>query len=313
MALKVTALAGGVGGAKLAHGLAAVLPASDLTVIVNTGDDFVHLGLHISPDVDTVMYTLAGLAHPQRGWGRDDETWHALDVLQQLGGDDWFRLGDHDLGLHLFRTEQMRHGARLSEVTRSVAAALDVPVAILPMSDDPVRTMVQTPEGELPFQVYFVQKQCQPIVTGFRFDGISVAKPSPGVMEALEEADLVVLCPSNPWVSLDPILALQGVRTALTSKKVVAISPIIAGKTVKGPAAAMFADLGIPPSALAVARHYEDILTAFVIDEKDSALEPEVRRLGVDVLVEDTIMRSTGDRIRLAEAVLPFAQGGTAR
>lgn len=313
MALKVAALAGGVGGAKLAHGLAAVLPETELTVVVNTGDDFVHLGLHISPDVDTVTYTLAGLAHPQHGWGRAVESWHALDVVKQLGGADWFRLGDHDLGLHLYRTEALRCGARLSDVTRAVCAAWDVPVAILPMSDDPVRTMVQTPEGVLPFQEYFVEKQCQPQVNGFRFDGMQEAEPAPGVLTALQQADVVVFCPSNPWVSIDPILGLKGVRTALTSKTVVAVSPIIAGKTVKGPAAAMYADLGITPSALAVAQHYSHLLTGFVLDREDAALEAEVRQLGMDVLVEDTIMRTTADRIRLAEAVLAFAQGGTAR
>lgn len=307
MALKVTALAGGVGGAKLAHGLARILPQESLTVIVNTGDDFTHLGLSISPDVDTVVYTLAELSDQERGWGRGNESFHALDVVRQLGGESWFRLGDLDLGLHLQRTTLLRRGIPLSEVTQAFCEAWNVPAAILPMTDDLVRTIVETPEGDLPFQEYFVARGCEPRVRGFRFEGLANAAAAPGVYASLEEADIVIICPSNPWVSIDPILGIKGVRERLVEKKVIAVSPIIAGKAVKGPAAAMYADLGIEPSALAVAAHYQGILEAIVIDRTDAALREEIERLGIQVFLSETIMKSIEDRIRLAEEVIDFA------
>jgi len=306
LALNVVALAGGVGGAKLAHGLAEILSPNTLTVIVNTGDDFNHCGLSISPDVDTVTYALAGLAHPQHGWGRAEDTFQALSTLAQLGGPTWFQLGDLDLGLHLFRTGKLRAGMTLTQVTQAVCQAWEVAAKVYPMTDDPVRTMVKTPGGELPFQEYFVARECEPTVEGFRFAGIETAVPAPGVLHAVDQADLVVMCPSNPWVSLDPILLLDGMRISVGQKPVVGVSPIIAGKAVKGPAAAMYADLGIEPSALAVASHYQDLLDGFVMDVQDASLADEVRAYGMKVAVTDTIMRSTEDRVRLARDVLHF-------
>ncbi len=240
--MKIVALAGGVGGAKLADGLAQVLPPIDLTVIVNTGDDFEHLGLYIAPDVDTVCYTLAGLANPETGWGRADETWQAIGSLEQLGGPAWFRLGDRDLGTHLERTRLLRTGLSLSEVTQKFCAAWGVKQRILPMSDQPVRTIVQTDQGDLMFQEYFVERHCEPRVKGFEFRGLEGASAAPGVLDALEQADAVVICPSNPWVSIGPILAIRGIRPILQEKYVVAVSPIIGGAAVRGPAAKMYAE-----------------------------------------------------------------------
>lgn len=305
--LKVVALAGGVGGARLSDGLAQILPAENLTVIVNTGDDFEHLGLYICPDLDTVCYTLAGLANPLTGWGRSEETWHALETIGLLGGQTWFRLGDRDLGLHLERTRRRRLGQPLSQIVQHFCQALAIRPRILPMTDDFIPTWVYTREGEMPFQEYFVHRQCQPIVTGFDFQGAETASPAPGVLDAIEHADLVVFCPSNPWVSLDPILSIPGIRLAVGARPVVAVSPIIGGQTVKGPASKMFAELGIPPSAAAVARHYADLLTGFVLDQVDSQLEPEIQQLGMHTRVTDAIMKTPLDRARLAKEVINFA------
>lgn len=307
--MKIAALAGGVGGAKLADGLAQALPSQDLTVIVNTGDDFEHLGLYICPDLDTVCYTLAGLANPGTGWGRRDETWGAIETLEALGGPTWFRLGDRDLGLHLERTRLLEEGRPLSWITRRFCQAMSVGPRVLPMSDDPLRTWVNTDEGELPFQEYFVHRQCRPKVTGFRFEGEQEAEPAEGVEESLREADLVVICPSNPWVSIGPILALPGVRPALGARPVAAVSPIIGGQAVKGPAAKMYAELGIEPSALAVARHYAGLLTGFVLDERDGDQAAGIQDLGLQVLVVDTLMEYPADRTRLAQDVIEFGGG----
>lgn len=318
--MKITALAGGVGGAKLAHGFAQLLPPEDLTVIVNTGDDFEHFGLSISPDLDTVCYTLAGLANPVTGWGRADETWNALEGLKRLGAPDWFALGDRDLATHLERTRRLKEGQPLSQITRLFCQAWGVRPTVLPMSDDPVRTMVDTLEyGELPFQEYFVKHRCAPRVKGFRFAGIESARPAPGVLEALQEADALILCPSNPWVSIDPILALTlaplrplsplpgGERKGGWGDGArVAVSPILGGRAVKGPAAKMFAELGIEPSALAVAEHYRGLLTGFVLDTADAALAESIQRLNLQTLVTDTLMNSPADRRRLAQDVLNF-------
>lgn len=313
--MKITALAGGVGGAKLAHGLAQILPPEDLTVIVNTGDDFEHFGLSISPDLDTVCYTLAGLANPVTGWGRADETWNALEGLKRLGAPDWFALGDRDLATHLERTRRLKEGQSLSQITRDFCAAWGVKHTVLPMSDDPVRTMVDTLEyGELPFQEYFVKHRCEPRVKGFRFAGIESARPAPGVLEAIAQADALVICPSNPWVSIDPILAVLGLlstvhrplSTVHRPSSTVAISPILGGRTVKGPAAKMFAELGIPPSALAVAEHYRGLLTGFVLDRLDADQAGEIQRLGIRPHVTDTWMKTLSDRPRLAQDVLNF-------
>jgi LPPG:FO 2-phospho-L-lactate transferase len=314
--LRVVALAGGVGGAKFADGLSRRLPPDRLTIIVNTGDDFEHLGLRICPDLDTVCYTLAGIANPQTGWGLAGETFHALESLEALGGEAWFHLGDRDLGTHLERTHRLKLGQSLSQVTRHFCQAWKVPVTVLPMTDDPAPTVVLTSQGELPFQEYFVHRQCQPSVTGFRFEGIEQAQPAPSLLEALQAADLVVFCPSNPWVSVDPILSVPGVRQALLegrtkrSLQVVAISPIIGGKTVKGPAAKMFAELGILPSALAVAEHYGNLCSGFVLDLLDEKLAPAIQSLGLKTLATDTLMNTRADRLRLADEVLTFVGEG---
>jgi LPPG:FO 2-phospho-L-lactate transferase len=302
--MKIVALAGGVGGAKLAHGLAQILPPEDLTVIVNTADDFEHYGLYICPDLDTVCYTLAGLANPETGWGRVDETWNAIENAKSLGGPTWFNLGDRDLGTHLERTRRLREGDPLSRITRDFCKAWGIEHTILPMSDQPVRTMVETEEGELAFQEYFVNRRCEPRVKGFRFEGADSAEPAPGTREALQTADAVVICPSNPWVSIDPILRV----IPKIEKPVFAVSPIIGGQTVKGPAAKMYSELGIEPSALAVAKHYRELLKGFVIDALDAELKESVKGLNMEVCVTNTLMRSHDDRKQLAKQVLDFVR-----
>ncbi len=297
--MKIFALAGGVGGAKLAHGLAQILAPEDLTIIVNTGDDFEHLGLYICPDLDTVCYTLAGLANPETGWGRVNETWNTITNIEKLGGPNWFRLGDQDFGTHLERTRRLKEGQLLSQVTKDFCAAWGIKHTILPMTNSPVRTMVDTDEGELAFQEYFVHRQCKPRVKGFRFDGIEAAASADGAREALESADAIVICPSNPWVSVDPILrVIQKIN-----KPVIAVSPIIGGKTVKGPAAKMYAELNIEPSALAVAGHYRTLLSGFVLDTVDAHLSDKIE---TKTLVTDTLMNNLTDRTRLAMDVLNF-------
>lgn len=300
--MKITALAGGVGGAKLAHGLAHILPPEDLTIIVNTGDDFEHLGLSISPDLDTVCYTLAGLANPETGWGRAGETWNTITNIEKLGGPAWFRLGDQDIATHLERSRRLKEGQPLSSITREFCRAWGIQHTVLPMTDAPVRTMVNTDEGELAFQEYFVHRHCEPKVKGFRFDGVTEAEPAPGVKEALETADAVIFCPSNPWVSIDPILNVVKKIT----KPVVAVSPIIGGKAVKGPAAKMYTELGIEPSALAVAKHYRTTLAGFVLDTTDLESEAQVKALSIKTLVTDTLMNHLTERVRLANDVLHF-------
>jgi len=299
MKSKIVALAGGVGGAKLAHGLAQILAPEDLTVIVNTGDDFEHLGLTICPDLDTVCYTLAGLANPETGWGRVNETWNMIENIEKLGGPNWFRLGDQDIATHLERTRRLKGGETLSQITKDFCKAWGIQHTILPMSDSPVRTIVDTDEGELAFQEYFVHRRCEPRVKGFRFDGVEVAEPTVGAKEAIESADAIVICPSNPWVSIDPILRV----IPKINKPVIAVSPILGGKTVKGPAAKMYAELGIEPSALAVAEHYRGLLSGFVLDSIDSQLS---KQISVRTLVTDTLMNNIADRTRLAMDVLNF-------
>ncbi|MBL8103168.1 MAG: 2-phospho-L-lactate transferase [Anaerolineales bacterium] len=300
--MKITALAGGVGGAKLAHGLAQILAPEDLTIIVNTGDDFEHLGMYICPDLDTVCYTLGGLANPETGWGRVGESWNTISNVEKLGGPAWFRLGDQDIATHLERTRRLKEGQSLSQITKDFCKAWGIQHTVLPMSDSPVRTMVDSEEGELAFQEYFVHRQCAPKVKGFRFDGVEAAEPVVGAKEAIDRADAVVICPSNPWVSIDPILRV----IKKIDKPVLAVSPIIGGKTVKGPAAKMYEELGIEPSSLAVARHYRTILTGFVLDNADSAMENEIKNLNVKTLVTDTLMNHLTDRTRLAKDVLHF-------
>lgn len=305
--IKVAALAGGVGGAKLADGLSKALGAGQLSVIVNTGDDFEFFGLYISPDVDTVSYTLAGLANPLTGWGQVDETWEVFEALSRLGGANWFRLGDHDLALHMERTRLLKSGLSHTMVTQELCGRLGIKDHVLPMTDQPVRTMVNTTDGrKLPFQEYFVKEQCIPEVTGFEFLGIEEAQPGFKVKKALTEADLVVICPSNPWVSIDPILKLSGVREMLKGKMVLAVSPIIGGKTIKGPAAKMFLEMGMDPGCFEVANHYKEFLTGFVLDSQDQKEASRVSDIGIIPLVTQTIMRSAEDRIRLANEVLEF-------
>ncbi len=306
--MKIAALAGGVGGAKLVQGLADHLGPDCLTVIVNVGDDFDHLGLRICPDLDTVMYTLAGLANPVTGWGRADETWAFLETLEALGGPTWFRLGDRDLALHVERTRRLREGARLSQVVEQACLRLGVQHRILPASDDPIPTLVETAEGWLNFQEYFVARRCEPEVRGFRFSGAEQATPAPGVLEAIEAADSVVLCPSNPWVSLDPILAIPGLRDAIRARPVVGVSPIVGGEAVKGPAAKMFRELGIRPTAAAAAAHYAGLLQLWIIDDQDDRHRKDIESLGLRVWVTNTLMPTYDDRRRLAAELLAWLE-----
>lgn len=304
--MKITALAGGVGGAKLAHGLAQHLKPEELTIIVNTGDDFEHLGLYICPDLDTVCYTLAGLANPETGWGRANETWNVIGQIEKLGGPGWFRLGDADLATHIERTRKLKEGALLSEIARGFCKAWGVSHEVLPMTDTRVATIVNTDEGELAFQEYFVHRRCEPRVKSFRFENANLAQPAPGVLEAIQSADAVVICPSNPWVSIDPILSIPKIRPALEGKTIIAVSPIIGGKAVKGPAAKMYAELGIEPSALAVAKHYQHLLNGYVFDTVDADLEKDIKMLGIEPLVTNTVMNQLTDRAVLAGVVLDF-------
>jgi LPPG:FO 2-phospho-L-lactate transferase len=314
---KVTALAGGVGGAKLADGLAQLL-GENLTIIVNTGDDFEMFGLKICPDLDTVCYTLAGIANPESGWGRKDETWNAIENIKLLGGPTWFNLGDRDLATHLERTRRIKEGEPLSQITHYFNNIWNISAKILPMTDDPVFTQVITDEGEMAFQEYFVKRRCEPSVKGFHFSGASNAKPAPGVLEALQEADLILFCPSNPWVSIDPILSIPGSRDVIKNHVVVAVSPIIGGKAVKGPVVKMYSELGIQPNALSVALHYGaresgGLLTGFMIDKIDALMLPELYSSGFHPSDKDIIMRSPDDRRRLAEEVLEFGWSLTHR
>lgn len=312
--MKIVALAGGVGGAKLAHGLAQNLAPDDLTVIVNTGDDFEHYGLYICPDLDTVCYTLAGLANPETGWGRVEETWNAIRNASNLGGPGWFNLGDQDLGTHLERTRRLKEGKCLSEITRDFCRAWGIEHTVLPMSDSPVRTIVETDEGDLAFQEYFVHRRFEPRVKGFRFEGAELAVPAPGTREAIRSADALVICPSNPWVSIDPILRVfsplpTGDREALLKEGPrvrVAVSPIIGGQAVKGPAAKIYRELGIEPSALAVANHYRGLANGFVLDQVDKQLQGEIVGLNMHVLVTNTLMNSHEERSPLAQEILKF-------
>ncbi|MCX6027309.1 MAG: 2-phospho-L-lactate transferase [Chloroflexi bacterium] len=305
---RVVALAGGVGGARLAQGLAQCLADKALTVVVNTADDFEWLGLTICPDLDTVLYTLAGVENRKQGWGRAHDTVHALAALGQLGGPTWFRIGDRDLATHLRRSELLWKGHPLTEVTRVLAEALGVGPRVLPMSDDELRTRVVTAEGELDFQDYFVKRACEPRVVGFRFEGAETAQASQGVLEALAEAELVVVCPSNPYVSLDPILGLPGVGERVRNRPALAVSPIIGGAAVKGPAAKMMRELGREPSAREIARHYAGTVRGLVIDTADTGDTLEIEALGLRVRAAPSLMRGPRGRAALAQVVLDFGR-----
>lgn len=307
------ALSGGVGGAKLALGLTHAVPPDKLCIVANTGDDFEHLGLTICPDIDTLTYTLAGLNNPETGWGRAGETGTFMTALAALGGETWFFLGDGDLATHVERTRRLAAGETLSAITDDFRERLDIRAAIVPMSDRPVRTTVLTSDGPLAFQHYFVREQCGPEVTGFRFDGAEAAEPAPALAATLADPDLatIIICPSNPFISIDPILAVPGVRDAIAASAapVIAVSPIVSGQAIKGPTAKMMRELGLPSTAVEVARHYADLIDGFVLDSSDAEAADAIRDLGIAVAVTNTVMTSLADRIALAEAVLAFAAG----
>jgi LPPG:FO 2-phospho-L-lactate transferase len=304
----VLALSGGVGGAKLALGLYRILPSDTLTIVANTGDDFEHLGLSISPDIDTLLYTLSGQDNPELGWGRAGETWTFMAALEALGGETWFRLGDGDLATHIERTRRLKAGESLSAISDDFRRRLGIAARLLPMSDDPVRTRLHTPDVWLDFQDYFVRLRCTPVIDKLEFAGAATARPHPGFLAALANPHLraVVLCPSNPFISIDPILAVPGIRAALRECRapVIAVSPIIGGKAVKGPTAKMMAELGLPVDAGAVAAHYRDFLDLYVADEEDAGA---VAGLDLPVVLTRTLMQSLADREALAHAVLAAA------
>lgn len=304
----IIALSGGVGGAKLALGLSRIMPAEELLVVVNTGDDFEHLGLTISPDIDTVAYTLAGLANREVGWGRHDETWSFMQTMEALGGETWFRLGDRDMALHVERTRRLKRGESLSSVTADLCRRMGIGPRVLPMTDDPVRTRLLTDQGWLDFQEYFVRRRCEPVVSQLQFQGAGAAKAHPGFLAALADPALeaVVICPSNPFISVEPILAIQGVRQAMIACKapIIAVSPIIAGRAVKGPTAKMMTELGLDPTAGTVAERYNDLLDGYVIDNADMS---EVVSIDARVTLAQTLMTTMEDREALARIVMDAA------
>lgn len=307
---RILALAGGVGGAKMALGLTGVLAPDDLQIVVNTADDFEHLGVHVSPDLDSVMYALAGIANQTTGWGIEGDTWNFIDAIGRLGGEIWFSLGDRDLATNAERTRLLREGWTLSRVTQHLASQLGVAHPIAPMSDDPVRTVVDSTEGRLPFQDYFVRRKCEPAVHGFHFDGVNEARAAPPFVEALEDSSLagIVICPSNPFVSIDPILALPDIRPALKdcTQPVIAVSPIIGGRAVKGPAAKMMREMNVEPSALSIAGIYAGLVDGLIIDDADRDQAPDIEALGMRVLTTRTFMKTREHKIRLAKEALDF-------
>jgi LPPG:FO 2-phospho-L-lactate transferase len=302
----IVALAGGVGAARFLDGLARVVPQGDLFIIGNTGDDTEQHGLHISPDLDTVVYTLAGLDNRQHGWGLEGDTFHCLAALKRLGAETWFQLGDSDLATNIFRTARLRSGQPLSTVTRAIAAALGLRATIVPMSDQPVRTVIQTRGFKLDFQTYFVRRRARPTVLGVRFEGAAQAKPAPGILNAIRQAAGIVFCPSNPIISIDPILAVPGVRRALERRqsRAVAISPIVGGRALKGPAARMMRSLGMNVSALGVAEHYRGLVDVFVLDRVDEKLAAGVEALGMRAVATNTIMSGLAEKKALARVVV---------
>jgi LPPG:FO 2-phospho-L-lactate transferase len=304
--MNITALAGGVGASKFLLGLAAVMPPERITIIANTGDDIELFGLHISPDIDTITYTLAGVINEQTGWGLARDSFECLNWLARYNEAHWFNLGDRDLATHIHRTHQLREGRTLAEATDHIRRSLGVRSLILPATDEYVPTLVVTDEGEMHFQEYFVRRRCEPRVREIRFRGIESARPAPGVTLAILEADAVIICPSNPFISIGPILAVPGIREALkeTRAKVIAITPIIGGRALKGPAADMLGDLGHECSARGVATVYKDFIDLFVLDEVDRAIKPSIEELGIGVVVTNTVMSTLEDKQRLAGQVL---------
>jgi LPPG:FO 2-phospho-L-lactate transferase len=313
--MKVCALAGGVGGAKLASGLQDVLPPGNLSMVVNTADDFDLWGLHICPDLDTVMYTLAGISNPETGWGIAGESFEALNMVESYGEETWFKLGDRDLATHILRTSRMGSGETLTEVTAGLSGVLGVDSAVLPMSDDPVSTVLETPEGRLEFQEYFVRRGQRDEVLAVELRGIQDAGPTERVLAAISGAHAIVLCPSNPVVSIGPILALPGMKEALASSSApkVAVSPIVGGRALKGPADRMLASLGHEVSATGVARMYAGLVDGMVVDRTDEGEQAGIETLGMRVLVTQSVMRDAEDRARLASETLEFSVGLVAR
>jgi LPPG:FO 2-phospho-L-lactate transferase len=313
--MKVCALAGGVGGAKLAAGLRDELPPGDLSVVVNTADDFDLWGLHICPDLDTVMYTLAGISNPETGWGIAGETFESLRMLGRYGEDTWFKLGDRDLATHILRTARLRSGETLTRVTAELSRALGIRSSVLPMSDDPVSTVLETPDGRLEFQEYFVRRRQEDEVLGVELRGVEEAAPTEAVLAAISGADAIVICPSNPVVSVGPILALPGVREALARSAAprVAVSPIVGGRALKGPADRMMLSLGHEVSATGVARMYAGLVDGMVVDTIDEGERESIEAFGMRVLATGSVMRDAADRARLASETLEFGVGMVAR
>jgi LPPG:FO 2-phospho-L-lactate transferase len=306
MSGRVVVLTGGVGGAKLVLGLTKVISAARITAIVNTGDDFRHLGLWVSPDIDTLLYTLSGQSNQVQGWGREGETWNFMAALRSVGGEDWFALGDGDLALHVLRSRALAAGQNLSDVTRDFARSWNIAVEILPMSDEPVQTVLSTDEGELPFQRYFVQRRCEPKVQAIRFEGASDARPATGVTEAISDPSnrAILIAPSNPYLSIDPILAVRGIREALAAAPapIIAVTPIVGGAAVKGPTAKLMKELGVEVSAAAVAAHYDGLIDGFLADERDCSIAVPIQHA-----FADTMMNTLEDRARVAAKALDLA------
>jgi len=306
--MKVVALAGGVGGAKMVYGLDRILPPGNLSVIVNTGDDFIHYGLYICPDIDTVIYQLAEINNSETGWGRNKESYQALSEAIKLGGPGWFQIGDKDLGTHLERTRRMKAGQRISEITEDFCQRRNITSHIYPMTDDRVSTILRTKEkGELSFQEYFVHQRCKPRVFSIRFEGYENASPVEESIHAIQEAELIVICPSNPWVSIDPILSIKKIKESLITKKVIAVSPIIQGKTLRGPAAKIFKEMGIEPSAVAVLRHYKKLISGFIYDKQDIHLENQIKQEGIISRAINTIMHTPESKMKLAQEIVDFS------
>ena len=307
--MKITALAGGVGGSKLAQGLSEILSPGNLNIVVNTGDDFRFFGLYISPDIDTVTYTLANLSNPVTGWGVRGDTFNTFETLKSNGSPAWFMLGDKDLATHMERTRQLAEGKTLTDVCRYFNEAWQVKHPILPMTNDPVPTEIDTVElGMLPFQEYFAKHHCEPTIKRVVFQGMEKAQASPEVIEALETCDAVVICPSNPLLSIDPILSLPEIRDILKTKYVAAVSPIIGGKAVKGPLAKMYADKGITPSPAAIAGHYKDFLDCIFIDEQDENYGKDIQQSGIIFQSTDIMMPDLPNRTRLAQTIINYIE-----
>ena len=311
MTVKYLALSGGVGGAKLAVGLTHAVPPEELAVLVNTGDDFEHLGLHVSPDLDTLLYTLAGINNPTTGWGRDAETWSFMGALEEVGAPTWFRLGDNDLALNVLRTHALRSGTTLNEFTADMAERWGVASRIIPMSNETVRTVIETEIGPLDFQDYFVRRRCEPVAQSIQFRGASDAAPVAELEEIMTAGSLaaVIICPSNPYLSIDPILSVPGIRDALRrcGAPVVAVSPVVSGESLKGPTAKIMNELGIICSATAIAQHYRGLINGLLIDTDDASLEADIADLGMAVKLSNIVMRSAEDRCTLAKIVVQFA------